>query len=451
MTHPLLLTTNLRTTWCVAVMLLLCSPVQADDGIPALLQFADAWQQQKTPVAASDTTPEKSAATAGTAKPPVQPGPLSDLSAIHRLQQTIQDRERQLSRQQIALREQGQELKRLKAQVRDSATSLTEARTALEKEKVMALPEAGLFRQMLVSVRQALGGTPQEKEAASRIQHLKAQLSGSLKKEHDVQTHLATLTSERDTLKAEMDRKDAALLETAGTLRDTEARLANLQHRGVMPVSAQSLGTPELRLSYAAGSALGTDMLSVVEEREASGMNVARPVLLAGVADAFRGQLQLPQEELVRLLTEDEQVLTETRRKHAEAGRKHDETYIAAFRKQRNVKATPSGFWYRVDYAGEGAIAENDVVDIVLKETLTDGTVIQDMDVAQRVMSQPLQDYPPLFREAIGYLHNHGIMTMVVPPELAYGEKGYPPKVPPGAAMVYELRVNDVKPRGEEQ
>ncbi|WP_338054882.1 hypothetical protein [Serratia marcescens] len=28
--------------------------------------------------------------------------------------------------------------------------------------------------------------------------------------------------------------------------------------------------------------------------------------------------------------------------------------------------------------------------------------------------------------------------------ELAYGDKGYPPKVPPGATMVYKLRVTDV-------
>lgn len=34
---------------------------------------------------------------------------------------------------------------------------------------------------------------------------------------------------------------------------------------------------------------------------------------------------------------------------------------------------------------------------------------------------------------------------MVVPPELAYGNVGYPPKVPPSATMVYELRVDGVK------
>ena len=34
-------------------------------------------------------------------------------------------------------------------------------------------------------------------------------------------------------------------------------------------------------------------------------------------------------------------------------------------------------------------------------------------------------------------------LTMVVPPALAYGETGYPPKVPPNATMVYELRIDN--------
>lgn len=32
---------------------------------------------------------------------------------------------------------------------------------------------------------------------------------------------------------------------------------------------------------------------------------------------------------------------------------------------------------------------------------------------------------------------------MVVPPALAYGETGYPPKVPPNATMIYELRIDN--------
>ncbi len=85
-------------------------------------------------------------------------------------------------------------------------------------------------------------------------------------------------------------------------------------------------------------------------------------------------------------------------------------------------------------------------LDVVVKEMLTDGTVIQDMEAGGVTLSQPVADFPALFKEAIGLLKNHGAMTLVVPPALAYGEKGYPPKVPPNATVVYQLRIADMAP-----
>ncbi|WP_431225207.1 FKBP-type peptidyl-prolyl cis-trans isomerase [Serratia sp. L9] len=33
---------------------------------------------------------------------------------------------------------------------------------------------------------------------------------------------------------------------------------------------------------------------------------------------------------------------------------------------------------------------------------------------------------------------------MVVPPTLAYGDKGLPPDIPPGSTMVYNVKILDV-------
>ena len=55
-----------------------------------------------------------------------------------------------------------------------------------------------------------------------------------------------------------------------------------------------------------------------------------------------------------------------------------------AVQSTKGVKQSAMGFWYRVDYAGEGALAPTAVVDVVVKEKLTDGTVIQDMELSGR-------------------------------------------------------------------
>lgn len=86
----------------------------------------------------------------------------------------------------------------------------------------------------------------------------------------------------------------------------------------------------------------------------------------------------------------------------------------------------------------------------MVKESLTDGTVIQDMELNGKILSQPLDVFPPLFREELGYLRNHGELTLEPPPALAYGEAGYPPTIPPNAPVVYALRIeSNVPPAGK--
>ena len=202
------------------------------------------------------------------------------------------------------------------------------------------------------------------------------------------------------------------------------------------------------RLSYAAGSALGRDILSLTEERQRQGIPIERDSLLAGVVDRVSGHLLLSQGELDRLTAQADAMVSQNQEKKLSIQEKRDKAYVAAFRRKKGVRRSDTGFWYRVDYAGKGVAEKDAVIDVVVKESLTDGTVIQDMDLSGKVLSQPLSDYPSLFREAIGYLQNHGSITLAVPPALAYGEAGYPPTIPPGATMVYELRIDNIRKPG---
>ena len=65
------------------------------------------------------------------------------------------------------------------------------------------------------------------------------------------------------------------------------------------------------------------------------------------------------------------------------------------------------------------------------------------MEAEGKVWSQPLKSYPPIFLGPLKRLGNHGAITVVIPPNLAYGSEGKPPKIPPGATMVYTVRIVD--------
>jgi FKBP-type peptidyl-prolyl cis-trans isomerase len=217
----------------------------------------------------------------------------------------------------------------------------------------------------------------------------------------------------------------------------------DLRSRATLLPDKLALTKPQEQQSYAAGVALGRDIQTLLAERKTWGIDPDKTTLLGGMIDSFNGHYQLSEAVLASALAESEKTVNAGRTQAVKDQQAKGESFVSEFRKKKGVKKSSAGFWYRVDYLGDEAIAETSLVDIVLKEMLTDGRVIQDMDRSGKVLSQPLSAYPPLFREAIGYLRNHGSLTMVVPPELAYGEAGYAPQIPPNATMVYELRVVD--------
>ncbi|MGB8667696.1 MAG: FKBP-type peptidyl-prolyl cis-trans isomerase, partial [Serratia inhibens] len=176
-----------------------------------------------------------------------------------------------------------------------------------------------------------------------------------------------------------------------------------------------------------------------------------KQVLLTGLFDTFSGQRQLDDEALNQALADSEQQVTKARKNVMATQLKQDNAYLTRFKKDKQVKTTAAGAWYRIDYTGDAPIPTGATLDVVIKETLTDGTVIQDMDTNGAVLSQPLAQFPPLFADALKQLKNHGSLTLVVPPELAYGEKGYPPNIPPNATMVYQLRIAEMYPETQKK
>ncbi len=197
--------------------------------------------------------------------------------------------------------------------------------------------------------------------------------------------------------------------------------------------------------AYAIGASMGSEALNVLTTRRTQGVTVDAGLVLQGIEDAFRGQLRLGEQERNKALFDvSQQVfqnLNKIEQKNISAGKK----YQQAFARKKDV-VFKEGVYSRVDYPGKGKISGNDLVTVVIKEMLTDGTVINDMEAKDQALTQKLDAYPPVFREPLKRLQNHGSVTLVVPPEKAYGSKGLPPKIPPGATMVYSVRIVDSQP-----
>ncbi|HIE0913167.1 TPA: FKBP-type peptidyl-prolyl cis-trans isomerase N-terminal domain-containing protein, partial [Serratia marcescens] len=304
-------------------------------------------------------------------------------------------------------------------------------KTALAQQKAEAAKATGELQQQLAQLQEK--NKTQTEQAKALEQRLAV-----------VTAEIAQAAQQRDKATLQADKTATELAAAHQAQQALQDELSGLRSRAKWLPDAQALKKQPEQQSYAAGVALGRDIQTMLAERKNWGINPDKTVLLAGVIDTFNGHYQLSDAQLTRALSESEKAVNDARNQAAKVQTSKGEAFVTEFKKKKGTQKSPAGFWYRIDYVGDEAIKENARVDIVVKESLTDGSVIQDMDRSGKVMSQPLSAYPPLFREAIGHLKNHGSLTMVVPPALAYGETGYAPQIPPNATMVYELRIVDV-------
>lgn len=352
----------------------------ADDGIPALLKFAE--QRQAPPAALGEDAARKSA-----------PAPAAKSAAI-----AGADGVRLTSLKQ-SLQQQAEKIRQLERQ-------LAAAQAAAAPKRERAAVDIRPLADALKGLRQAVAPVPE-------VGALAASLTRAEQRSARLAAQLAQQQQRIDTLLAE--RQQA-----------TEPPL---------------LASEADQQAYAAGVSLGRDIVHLQQENRRAGLEADSRLLLAGIADTLAGRLRLDEAAIDSALRTAQQRLQQT-----QAPPLDDKAYLADFARQEGVKQDALGFYYRVDYAGNGAIGADDRVDIVVRESLVDGRVVKDMELAGTVISQPLTRYPPLFRAAIEKLQRHGSITLVVPPALAYGKQGSPPAIPPDATMIYTLRIADVQP-----
>ncbi|MFB5186760.1 FKBP-type peptidyl-prolyl cis-trans isomerase [Yersinia intermedia] len=277
-------------------------------------------------------------------------------------------------------------------------------------------------------------------------QKLTHDLARLTEQQHKVEENSASQRQQATALAVKNQEISGQLSSKEQQLGQLQQDFAALQAQIPQKVSAKNLKMPKIQQDYAVGISLGEEILLMQAERAQWGVKTDKQIILSGIIDTFAGEQRLPDDILATALANAEKEVSKARDNTRISQTKTDSSYLEKFKQRKGVKQASSGFWYQINYAGDNTIPEAAIVDVVVKEMLTDGTVVQDMEASGATLSQPVADFPPLFKEAIAQLRNHGSMTLVVPAKLAYGEKGYPPKIPPNATMVYQLRIAEMYP-----
>lgn len=385
---------------------------------------------------------------------------LVELRSKVRSQAATADRQRESGQKNDAMAQQIDALTQSQTQSKidlaQSRQQVDQARAQQQKiEQQMKMLSAKMEaeRQKFAAEKQQLleqvsaGPNSGEQLAASQLQvkSLQAQLD-SLK---------LTSTKSSDARIAALTADKQASDEKAKELQTKlDAALANKPVAMVtnpLEVTKEQLKQKASREAYAIGMSLGAEILQMQAENAINDLPKDQHIVLGGIIDAFQNQAKLPSDVLRTTLTELNGRLKKQRDKIHNNLDMATKSYLAKFTKRKGTIKSAAGFWYNIDYPGDSAIPKNATLDVVVKESLTNGTVITDMDASGTMLTQPVSAFPPVFREALIKLRNHGSAILVVPPELAYGSKGYPPKIPPNATMVYQLRISDMYPENQKK
>ena len=118
---------------------------------------------------------------------------------------------------------------------------------------------------------------------------------------------------------------------------------------------------------------------------------------------------------------------------------------LDANKKKEGVKVTESGLQYTVLEEGSGKSAEDAKKVLVnYKGSFISGEVFDSSERRGEPAEFDLDNVVDGMAEAIRMMKVGEKMKIFIPPDLAYGERGYPPVIPPNSVLTFELELVDI-------
>lgn len=200
-----------------------------------------------------------------------------------------------------------------------------------------------------------------------------------------------------------------------------------------------TLSTPLDSLSYIIGRDVGVQLNDMETQLNMSAFS-------AGVNQAMNGlpsQIDSMAADSIRrqFANQVQEQMEEDQAEQAKEYKELSEAFLAQNKEREGVETTKSGLQYEIITQGDGPSAESsDSVRVSYTGMLVDSTVFD--STAEPVVLELARTIPGL-AEGIKLMSQGGEYMFYVPSELAYGEQGIPPIIPPNAALIFRVKLDD--------
>jgi len=202
-------------------------------------------------------------------------------------------------------------------------------------------------------------------------------------------------------------------------------------------VRGQELKTEEQKTFYALGLALSQGLGSFnLSEAELE-------LVKSGLADGVLNRTR--KVELPAYTSKIQEVQASRQAATAAVEKKQGQTFLDKAAAEKGATKTASGVIVTTLKPGTGpSPVASDKVKVHYTGTLIDGTVFDSSVQRGQPATFPLTGVIKCWTEGVATMKVGGKSRLVCPADAAYGDKGAPPKIKPGATLVFEVELLEI-------
>jgi FKBP-type peptidyl-prolyl cis-trans isomerase FklB len=196
--------------------------------------------------------------------------------------------------------------------------------------------------------------------------------------------------------------------------------------------------------SYSLGYQFGQSLKS-------QGVDINQEIYASGIRDGLGGkEPQMTSEEIRSTITSLQQRLMAAQQKalkeQAVKNLSESKAFLAENGKKGGIKTLPSGLQYKVLIEGSGKTPKaEDNVTVNYKGTLINGTEFDSSYKRGQPATFQVKGVIKGWTEALQLMKEGSKWQLFIPPELAYGERGAGPLIPPNSTLIFEVELIAVK------
>ena len=193
------------------------------------------------------------------------------------------------------------------------------------------------------------------------------------------------------------------------------------------------------KLSYTMGVQMGQGF-------KASDFEINMETFARGIRDVLADrELALSPAEMQQVMMDFQERLMAKLKGQSAKNLAEGKAFLEENKNKPGVKVLPSGLQYRILKEGTGRMpTASDTIKAHYRGTLINKEEFDSSYERGIPLERAVNRLMPGWREALQLMKEGAKWELFIPPNLAYGQRGAPPRIPPNSTLIFEMELLEV-------